>query len=73
MTAQEFGQKFGKRIAGHSEGKRIRRTEADAEPQEVRGRHGRRNSGVSSAEPRVISGKGDGDATFPLEQDEGQS
>ena len=28
-----------------------------------------KNNGVSSADPRVISGNQDGDATFPLEQD----
>lgn len=29
---------------------------------------GRKNSGVVSADPRVLSGKEDGDATWPLKQ-----
>lgn len=39
----------------------------DAKPQYVRTRKGARNSGVASAEPRVITG--DEDATFDTEPD----
>lgn len=40
----------------------------DAKPQFVRTRHGSTNSGVASAEPRVISHDEGGDATIPLKQ-----
>lgn len=46
--------------------------ERDAAPQFARTRRGSRNSGMSSAEPRVISGDEGGDATFPLKQDRGK-
>lgn len=36
----------------------------DAKGQFVQSRKGSRNDGVSSANPRVLSGKADGDATF---------
>jgi hypothetical protein len=35
----------------------------------ARSNAGRHNNGISSAEPRVISGDESGDATFPLKQD----
>ncbi|KAA0970786.1 hypothetical protein FPY71_09935 [Aureimonas fodinaquatilis] len=38
----------------------------DAEGQFVGTQHGGDNDGVISADPRVISGKKDGDATFPI-------
>jgi hypothetical protein len=47
----------------------LSRTERDAQPQFARTRFGSRNSGVVSAEPRVISEDESGDATFPLNQD----
>ena len=45
----------------------------DAAKREVEGQYartdkGRRNSGIASADPRVLSGKEDGDATWPLNQ-----
>lgn len=43
--------------------------EADAKGQSEKNHKGGSNDGVSSADPRVISGKEDGDATFPLKQD----
>lgn len=43
-------------------GKDAKEIRKDAEGQFARSPHGRRNSGVSSAEPRVITG--DEDATF---------
>ena len=43
--------------------------EADAKGQ-FEGKHeGGGNDGVASADPRAISGKKSGDATFPLKQD----
>ena len=38
--------------------------ESDAKGQFAKTRHGGDNDGVSSANPRVLSGKKDGDATF---------
>lgn len=46
----------------------LAQAERDAAPQFVRTRRGSRNSGMVSAEPRVISGDESGDATFPLKQ-----
>lgn len=46
--------------------------QADAKGQSEKNHKGGTNKGVSSAEPRVISGKKDGDATFPLKQDKGR-
>ncbi len=43
--------------------------EADAKGQSEQDHKGGTNDGVSSADPRVISEKEDGDATFPLDQD----
>lgn len=43
--------------------------EADAKGQSEGKHKGGSNDGTSSADPRVISGKDDGDATFPLKQD----
>lgn len=43
--------------------------ETDAEGQSETNHKGGSNDGVSSADPRVISGKKDGDATWPLDQD----
>ena len=42
--------------------------EADARGQFARSKAGAKNDGVSSADPRVLSGKENGDATFPLKQ-----
>ena len=42
--------------------------EDDAKGQYKKTGHGRTNDGVASAEPRVFSGKDDGDATWPLKQ-----
>jgi hypothetical protein len=43
--------------------------EADARGQFAKSKAGANNDGVSSADPRVLSGKENGDATFPLKQD----
>ena len=43
--------------------------EADARGQSEKNHKGGANDGVSSADPRVLSKKASGDATFPLEQD----
>lgn len=43
--------------------------EADAQGQSEKNHKGGSNDGVSSADPRVISGSEDGDATLPLKQD----
>ncbi|MBZ9811223.1 MULTISPECIES: hypothetical protein [unclassified Mesorhizobium] len=43
--------------------------EADAKGQTEKKHKGGSNDGISSADPRVISEKKDGDATFPLKQD----
>ena len=43
--------------------------EADAKGQSEGQHEGGRNDGVASADPRAISGKKSGDATFPLKQD----
>jgi len=40
--------------------------EGDAQGQSERHHAGGKNSGVSSANPRVLSGEEDGDATFPF-------
>lgn len=42
--------------------------EADAKGQSESNHKGGTNDGVSSADPRVLSGKKDGDATFPIKQ-----
>ena len=42
--------------------------EADAKGQSENNYKGGTNDGVSSANPRVLSGKDDGDATFPLQR-----
>ncbi|UVK38635.1 hypothetical protein LHFGNBLO_005827 [Mesorhizobium sp. AR10] len=42
--------------------------EADAEGQSEKNHKGSTNDGVSSANPRVLSGEDDGDATFPLKR-----
>jgi len=38
--------------------------QADAKGQYAHTRHGSTNNGMASANPRVLSGKSDGDATF---------
>jgi hypothetical protein len=43
--------------------------EKDSKGQFVQSRNGSTNDGVSSADPRVLSGKPGGDATWPLKQD----
>ncbi|MFK0692829.1 hypothetical protein ACFX5Q_32465 [Mesorhizobium sp. IMUNJ 23033] len=42
--------------------------EADAKGQSEKNHKGGTNDGVSSANPRVLSGNEDGDATFPLQR-----
>jgi hypothetical protein len=42
--------------------------ESDARGQSEKHHAGGLNDGVSSADPRVLSGKDDGDATFPLKR-----
>ena len=42
--------------------------EKDAEGQSERNHQGGSNSGVASANPRVLSGQKDGDATFPMKK-----
>lgn len=44
----------------------------DAKGQFARTRHGAKNDGVSSANPRVLSGKRDGDATFKADAKENE-
>ena len=41
----------------------------DAKGQFVGAQHGGDNDGVASADPSVLSGKKDGDATFPIKKD----
>lgn len=43
--------------------------EARAKGQFAKSKADSTNDGVSSADPEVITGKKDGDATFPLKQD----
>ncbi|MBZ9674642.1 hypothetical protein [Mesorhizobium sp. ES1-1] len=43
--------------------------EADAKGQSEKNHKGGSNDGVSSANPRVISGNDDGDATFPYDRE----
>ena len=43
--------------------------EADAKGQSEKNHKGGSNDGVSSANPRVLSGNDDGDATFPLKRE----
>ena len=45
--------------------------EADARPQFAKKRHGGDNDGTASAEPRVSTGRTDGDSTFSNDPDEG--
>jgi hypothetical protein len=45
-----------------------KRPEADARGQSEKRHKGGKNDGISSANPRVLSGEDDGDATFPLQQ-----
>jgi len=45
--------------------------EADAKGQFAKKNKGGMNDGVASADPKVLSGKKDGDATFPLKQGKG--
>jgi hypothetical protein len=45
---------------------------ADAKGQYARTRHGSANDGVASANPRVLSGKSDGDATFKSDAKENE-
>lgn len=47
--------------------------ERDAEGQSETSHKGGSNDGASSAGPRVVSGEESGDATFPLDQDEGKA
>ena len=47
--------------------------EDDAKGQSESNHAGGRNDGVSSANPRVLSGNKDGDATFPLKKRSGSS
>jgi hypothetical protein len=42
--------------------------EADAHGQSEKRHEGGKNNGISSANPRVLSGEKDGDATFPLKR-----
>ena len=53
-----------KQVKHHGTGKED--VERDAEGQFVRSRHGGGNDGMASANPRPLSGKKDGDATFPV-------
>ncbi|UVK57369.1 hypothetical protein DBIPINDM_008307 (plasmid) [Mesorhizobium sp. AR02] len=43
-----------------------KKPEADARGQSEKRHKGGKNDGVASANPRVLSGEDDGDATFPL-------
>ena len=46
--------------------------ENDAKGQFAKSNADGSNDGVSSADPKVITGKKGGDATFPLKQDKGK-
>lgn len=46
--------------------------ENDAKGQFAKSKADGSNDGVSSADPKVITGKKGGDATFPLKQDKGK-
>lgn len=52
-----------------SAGKKLSAQEKDAKGQFDRCKQGGTNDGVASADPRVLSGRDDGDATWPLKQD----
>ncbi|MER9420526.1 hypothetical protein NKI95_32235 [Mesorhizobium sp. M0306] len=54
--------RFEKELAGKPQ------PEADARGQSEKNHKGGTNDGVSSANPRVLSGEDDGDATFPHER-----
>ena len=45
-----------------------KKPEADARGQSEKRHRGGSNDGISSANPRVLSGEEDGDATFPLKR-----
>ncbi|MGB3900986.1 MAG: hypothetical protein WA973_20780 [Mesorhizobium sp.] len=49
--------------------KRSHDPEADAKGQFAKSKADGTNDGVSSADPKAITGKKSGDATFPLKQD----
>lgn len=51
-----------------SKGSSRKSPEADARGQSEKNHEGGKNDGVSSANPRILSGKDDGDATFPLKR-----
>ncbi|MDW6021003.1 hypothetical protein SAZ10_04420 [Mesorhizobium sp. BAC0120] len=55
---------IGKQVNQHGTGKED--VERDAEGQFVQSRHGAGNDGMASANPRPLSDKRDGDATFPV-------
>lgn len=61
-----------KRKSDAERGRPAKGPEKDAQGQSESNHKGGSNDGVSSADPRVISGKEDGDATFPLDQDKGK-
>lgn len=60
-----------KRKSDAARGRPAKGVEKDAQAQSEINHKGASNDGVPSADPRVISGRADGDATFPLEQDKG--
>ncbi|TGQ35668.1 hypothetical protein [Mesorhizobium sp. M00.F.Ca.ET.216.01.1.1] len=60
MADRPNAEKVGKRAAA--------KPEADARGQSEKRHEGGKNDGISSANPRVFSGKDDGDATFPLKR-----
>ncbi|AZV17662.1 MULTISPECIES: hypothetical protein [Mesorhizobium] len=62
MVEKSVDKKVGKRP-----GKEL---EADARGQSEEHHKGGKNDGVSSANPRVLSGEKDGDATFPLKREQ---
>ena len=70
-----LGMRLTERLTERSEGDRSDLQDApsgtpqsDAQGQSERKHAGSSNDGVSSADPRVLSGKKHGDATFPLKK-----
>jgi hypothetical protein len=68
-----LGMGLSERTSEHSENDKSDLTdgkvgtpEADAQGQSEKRHAGGKNDGVSSADPRVLSGNDDGDATFPI-------
>jgi len=61
------------RMASHGKGQKAGKAqfEADARPQFAKTRHCADTAGTASAEPRALTRRPDGDATFSNDPDEG--